>query len=76
MNISEIRYIEAQLRAKPRLALAEDHYADLIAHAKRERAKAIARMWRALAARVAAFMREVRDLAGSSNHGRLRRNHY
>jgi Holliday junction resolvase len=76
MNASEIRYIEAQLRAEPRLPLAEDQYAQLIEHAKRERAKAIAQMWRSLATRVAAFMREVRDLAGSSNHGRLRRTHY
>ncbi|HXZ53096.1 MAG TPA: hypothetical protein VEH51_13950 [Burkholderiales bacterium] len=76
MNVSEIRYIEAQLPAQPRLALAEDHYADLIEHAKRERAKAIAQMWRALASRLARFMREVQDLAGSRNHGRLRRTYY
>ena len=76
MNASEIRYIEAQLRTEPRLSLSENQYAELIEHAKRERAKAIARMWRALAKRVATFMREVQDLAGSSNHGRLRRNSY
>jgi Holliday junction resolvase len=76
MNASEIRYIEAQLRAEPRLPLAEDQYAQLIEHAKRERAKAIAQMWHSVATRVAAFMREVRDLAGSSNHGRVRRTYY
>jgi hypothetical protein len=76
MNASEIRHIEAQLRAEPRLPFAEDQYDQLIEHAKRERAKAIAQMWRALATRVATFMREVRDLAGSSNHGRLRRTYY
>jgi len=64
------------MRAAPRLALAEDQYAALIEHAKRERAKAIGQMWRRFAARVATFMREVQDLAGSSNHGRLRRNSY
>ena len=73
MNASEIMYIEAQLRAEPKLPLPEDQFAQLIEHAKRERAKAIGQMWGKLAKRVATFMREVQDLAGSSNHGRLRR---
>jgi len=73
MNASEIRYIEEQLRAAPRLPLSEEHYSEIVRQANQERAKAIAQMWRALSARVAEFTREVRDLAGSSNHGRLRR---
>ena len=73
MNASEIRYIEEQLRAAPRLPLSEEQYSEIVRQANQERAKAIAQMWRALSARVAEFTREVRDLAGSSNHGRLRR---
>jgi len=73
MNASEIRYIEEQLRAAPRLPLSEDQYGEIVRQANQERAKAIAQMWRALSARVAEFTRDVRDLAGSSNHGRLRR---
>jgi hypothetical protein len=76
MNASEIRYIEAQLRAEPRLPLSEDQYAEIVHQVKRERAKAIAEMWRALSARIAEFTRHVRDLAGSSNHGRVRHQNY
>jgi len=76
MNASEIRYIEAQLRAEPKLPLSEDQYADIVGRAKRERAKAIAEMWRALSERIAKFGRHVRDLAGSSNHGRVRHQNY
>ncbi len=76
MNVSEIRYIEEQMQAAPRLPLSEDQYAEIMQEAKRERAKAIGEMWRALSARIAKLTREIRDLAGSSNHGRLRRQDY
>jgi C4-dicarboxylate-specific signal transduction histidine kinase len=70
MNASEIRYIEEQMRAAPRLPLSEDQYVEIMQQAKRERAKAIGEMWRALSARIAKLTRELRDFAGSSNHGR------
>jgi phosphoribosylformylglycinamidine (FGAM) synthase-like enzyme len=70
MNASEIKYIEEQMRAAPRLPLSEEQYADIVQRAKRERAKAIGEMWRALSARIAKLTRELRDFAGSSNHGR------
>ena len=76
MNASEIRYIEAQLRAEPRLPVLDDHYAEILREANRARAKAIAEMWHALSARIAEFTRYVRDLAGSSNHGRVRHQNY
>jgi hypothetical protein len=58
------------------LPLAEDQYEDIVSRAKRQRAEAIGAMWRAFRARLAEFTRDVRDLAGSSNHGRLRRQDY
>ena len=73
MNASEIRYIEEQLRAEPRLPLSEDGYAEIVSRAKHQRAEAIGEMWGAFRARLAEFTREMRDLAGSSNHGKLRR---
>ena len=70
MNASEIKYIEEQMRAAPQLPLSEVQYAEIMRQAKRERAKAIGELWRALSARIARLARELRDFAGSSNHGR------
>jgi hypothetical protein len=73
MNASEIKYIEEQMRAAPQLPLSEIQYAAIVQQAKRERAKAVSEMWRALSARIAKLTREVLDLASSTNHGRLYR---
>jgi hypothetical protein len=72
MNASEIRYIEAHLQAEPRLPLSDYQMAALIRQAKRERAEAIAGMFSALGARVAAYFRALRESAATQTGAGLR----
>jgi len=74
MNASEIRHIEQHLEAEPRLPLSQYEMHMLIRRAHRDRAEAVAAMFRGLGARIAAYFRALRESAATQTGAGLRHN--
>jgi hypothetical protein len=74
MNASEIRYIEEQLRAEPRLPLSQYEMHVLVRRAERERAKAIAGMFSAAGKAIVGYFRALRESAAAQTGAGLRHN--
>jgi len=72
MNASEIRNIEEQLQAEPRLPLSQYEMHILMRRAERERAKAIAAMLAAFGAAIVGYFRALRESAATQTGAGLR----